>query len=496
VHTRPSIKVLSVTLVFATALGGVLLGSRWAPGDRAVALEPAVGEGLSPLSERRVVTGWIPYYDLEEGIASVTARPSVIAEVSAFWYRATEKSQVRPMAGNWHPEADLISAIDELHASGVAVLATVKDDGFNGPEMWRLLSSQQRRNALVTEVTTMVERTGADGAEIDFEGMNFVGTAKQRTGIKRLFPIFLERLQERLHQENALLSVALPPRRSASDPFWEVIDYDAIGKVVDRAKVMTYDYHVPAGNPGPIGPYGWTREVVEHAKRQFRAVPISIGTMAQGYNWYVKTLRGQCPNSVKGPTVPTHGQVLDLANDYNAKVQWSRDAREYHYDYRRPYSEYGNCVTLRRVWFGDARSANERLLLAKRLGVQGIAVWPFGFEDSRLWARARDVAESIKPGTAKAGIGGATSVAPGESFEVTGRITVKGTPVVGEPVVLQKRVPGRSWGPVSETVTGADGRLTVLVSAQRTLDWRWKVPAGWDWQLSYSPPRRVVVSQP
>lgn len=494
--TRASIKVVAVTLSCVTAFSAVLLGSRLAADDQAQALQPAVGEGLSPLSERRVVTGWIPYYDLEEGVASVTARPSVIAEVSAFWYRATEKSQVRPMAGNWHPEPDLIAAIGELHASGVAVFATVKDDGFNGPEMWRLLSSQQRRNALIDAVATMVERTGADGAEIDFEGMNFGGTAKQRTGIKRLFPAFLGRLQERLHRDDALLSIALPPRRSASDPFWEVIDYDAIGKVVDRARVMTYDYHVPSGDPGPIGPYGWTRDVIEHAKGQFRGVPVSIGTVAQGYNWYVKTLQGRCPNSVKDPTVPTHGQVLDLADDYNANVQWSKEAREYHYDYRRPYTEHGNCVTLRRVWFGDARSANERLLLAKRLGVQGIAVWPFGFEDSRLWARARDVAESINPGAAKAVIAAPSAAVAGDDFEVTGRLTVKGTPVVGEPVILQKRVPGRTWSQASEVITTTNGLLTAPASAQRTLDWRWKVPAGWDWRVSYSPARRVVVSQP
>ena len=156
---------------------------------------------------------------------------------------------------------------------------------------------------------------------IAFEEMNFEGSAKQRTGIKKLYPVFLEQLQAKLNARDALLSVALPPRRSASDPYWEVIDYDAIGKVVDRARVMTYDYHVPTGAPGPIGPYGWTRDAMEYAHNQFRGVPLSVGTPVYGYNWYLKTVRGSCPSSVKGPTIPTHGQILTLADDYNADVQ-------------------------------------------------------------------------------------------------------------------------------------------------------------------------------
>ena len=486
----------SIAVALASALTVLVVQIRGNSDDVAHAVEPTVGAGLSPLSDRRVVTGWIPYYDLEEGVASVTSKPSVISEVSAFWYRATEKSLVRPMAGNWHPESDLTAAIDELHLSGVAVFATVKDDGFNGPMMWRLLSDADKRNKLVDSVVSMVERTGADGAEIDFEGMNFEGTAKQRTGIKRLFPVFLKRLQEQLHRDDAVLAIALPARRSASDPHWEVIDYDAIGKVADRARVMTYDYHVASGDPGPIGPYAWTRDVMEHARRQFRGVPLSIGTVAYGYNWYVKTLRGNCPNEVKGSTAPTHSQVMGLANDYNAKILWSKDAREHHFDYRRPYAEHGRCVTLRRVWFGDAKSAEERLRLANRLGIQGIAVWPFGFEDPRLWARARTVAASINPAPAKITISAPTSVIEGEAFDIAGRFTVNGTPLAGVDAALQRRIPGRTWSTVDVVTTGAAGRATAATSSQRTFEWRWRIAASWDWRPSYSPDTRVSVTQP
>ena len=488
--------IAAIAVTLAAALTVIVIQIRTGSDEVAQAVEPTVGEGLSPLSDRRVVTGWIPYYDLEEGVASVTSKPSVISEVSAFWYRATQKSQVRAMTGNWRPESDLTAAIDELHLSGVAVFATVKDDGFNGPMMWRLLSDADKRNKLVDSVVSMVERTGADGAEIDFEGMNFEGTAKQRTGIKRLFPVFLKRLQEELHRDDAVLAIALPARRSASDPNWEVIDYDAIGKVVDRARVMTYDYHVQEGNPGPIGPYAWTRDVMENARHQFRGVPLSIGTFAIGYNWYVRTLRGNCPDAVEGSTAPTHSQVLGLADDYNARILWSKDAREHHFDYRRPYPEHGRCVTLRRVWFGDARSAEERLRLANRLGIQGIVVWPLGYEDPRLWTRARSVAASINPAPAKIAISAPNSVLEGEPFDIAGRFSVSGTPLADIEAALQRRIPGRSWSTVDTVITGAAGRATVATSSQRTFEWRWRIAASWDWRQSFSPDTRVSVTQP
>ena len=120
---------------------------------------------------------------------------------------------------------------------------------------WLISSSDvDRRSALIGEIVAMVERTGADGADIDFEAMNFGTVGADRTAVKKLYPIFLDRLRTRLHEMGALLSVALPARRSATDPNWEVFDYDAIGRSVDRARIMTYDYSSPDTEPGPIGP--------------------------------------------------------------------------------------------------------------------------------------------------------------------------------------------------------------------------------------------------
>lgn len=447
---------------------------------------------LAPLSDRRVVTGWIPYWDMAEGVAAVVERPSVFAEVSPFWYRATQTGAVRPMVDNEVPEGELIAAISELHAVGVAAYPSVKDDGFGGHQMAQLLSDSQKRGALVDDLVAMVQRTGADGVEIDFEGMNFGGTGRERTAIKRLYPQFLGQLQQRLHAQEKLLAVALPPRRSATDDYWEVIDYDAIARVVDRARVMTYDYSTD--RPGPVAPFAWTKAVAEYARKEFRRVPLSIGVPAYGRNWYLETLRGTCPSAATATAAPTTAQAFDLADQFGAEPTWSRTAREYHYDYRRPYPEYGRCIVMRRVWFGEARSAQERLLLAKHLGVQGIAVFAFGHQDPQLLPKARKVAQTITPDPAKLSVTAPGSAASGAVITIGGRAMVKGVPVAGATVTIQKRAPKRQWTDETTVVTDVTGRISYDAVITRTLDWRLVLPAGWDWASTTSAADRTVVS--
>jgi hypothetical protein len=289
--------------------------------------------------------------------------------------------------------------------------------------------------------------------------------------------------------------VAVPARRSATDPNWNVFDYDAIGRSVDRAKVMTYDYSTPDTAPGPIGPIDWTRDVVRYAKSEFKGVPLSIGVPQYGQNWYVKTLRGSCPGVVEDTVSPTAVEALGLIDRWNATPVWSRSAGEYHFDYRRPYPEYGNCVALRRVWFGEGRSALVRLQLAQQLGVQGIAVWRIGVEDPTLWKKAETFAKGLSPAPARARV----SISPGApldygaAFTINGKFSVAGLPVAGRQVTLLRRVPGKAWSAVGTTPTDAKGAVSIPKTADRTFEWRLRLAPAWDWATTFTPVASVAV---
>jgi hypothetical protein len=289
----------------------------------------------------------------------------------------------------------------------------------------------------------------------------------------------------------------VPSRRSASDPNWAVFDYDAIGRSVDRARIMTYDYSTESTDPGPIAPIDWTRDVMTYAATEFRGVPLSVGVPAYGQNWPIKTLSGNCPSGVGAASTvsPTSQQALALIEDYDATPGWSESAQEYRFDYERPYSADGkSCVVLRRVWFGEGRSAEARLRLAGRLGIQGIAVWRFGDEDPALWPRALAVAEAITPDPAKATLAAPEKVGAQQPLSLTGRFTVSGLPVVGGAVTVQKRVPGGTWKTAGALVTNATGRARYDTTAVRTLEWRMRLAAEWDWSSSLTRIAKVRVT--
>ncbi|MCZ3389771.1 MAG: hypothetical protein LH645_11815 [Actinomycetia bacterium] len=81
-RTRTALTGLLALLVALPLLTFVLTSTDAAP-------SPTTTVGLSPLSERRVVTGWISHRDFSAGIASVVAHADVVSEISPFWYRAT-----------------------------------------------------------------------------------------------------------------------------------------------------------------------------------------------------------------------------------------------------------------------------------------------------------------------------------------------------------------------------------------------------------------------
>jgi spore germination protein len=335
---------------------------------------------------RRVASGWITHWRLDDGVASVLAHPELFRDVSVFWFRATKASTVvEQEPGAQPPETDLVSAVQALQAQGVAVHLTVNDAGFNATRMASLLRDRARRALLVSNLVATAQRVGADGIDVDFEAMNFGSVGADRTAVKRLFPVFLARLRDRLHAVGLRLAVALPPRTGARDPAWEVFDYRAIAPTVDRARVMAYDYHVPTGSAGPVAPTSWVADVARFTGAGFgrRA---SLGMPAYGYNWPVTVLSGTCPTSAPGPTTGTTRAFADLAASYSVTPRFVPSTAAYTYTYRRTFSDgTDSCRVKREVWYEDSRSVKAKLPLLSRYGLASVALWELGGERPGTW---------------------------------------------------------------------------------------------------------------
>ena len=450
---------------------------------------------LSPLSGRRVATGWIPWWRLADGVASVLAHPDLFAEVSPFWYRATRASTVVDQESGQPPESELIAAVDSLHAAGVRVLPTVNDVGLNSSSMARLLGDGKRRGDLVRSLVAMVDRIGADGVDIDFEAMNFPASP-DRAVVSRKFPVFLRSLQTSLHRDGQLLSVSVPSRTSGRDPNWSIYHYGALAPYVDRVRVLTYDYSYAGGDPGPIAPIDWVESVTRYAESKFPRVPLSIGLPAYGYNWYIKKLLGSCPRviDVGATTAPTTRQALVLIDDFQATLQWHRGFAESMFTYRRPYPDGGNdCVVRRQVWFEAARSVAAKLALLRRHNVQGFSFWTLGAEDPRTWRVLDRYATRLEPKSAAADLEAPRAIRAGAKATIVGRFRVGGRGVASADISVQRRVGRGDWSTVATVTTTSLGRAAYLAAPNRTSEWRMRLPASWDWGNTISPTALVRV---
>ncbi len=309
---------------------------------------------LSPHSDRRVATGWIPWWDVNEGLASVESNPKLFSEAAIFWYRATAAGHILPSDVATPVESELVTAVDRLHAVGVRAFPTVNDFGMDSVSMGRLLSDPARRTNLINNLLAMVSRVGADGVDLDFEAMN-TPASPWRTIVRKKFPVFVAGLAKALHKQGLSLSLTVPARVSDKDPNWTVYDYRALAGLPDRVTVMTYDYHYVGGEPGPLAPIDWVNQVAHYAHARFGRTPVFMGQPASGLNWYVKRESGKCPKldpPVTDTAVPTVAQAQTLANDWGAEVQWDRVSGESHFKYHRTYDEGHN---LRRASRGVVR---------------------------------------------------------------------------------------------------------------------------------------------
>ncbi len=369
--------------VVAGLLCLVLAGAAATPTASAAPLHPRA-------ATTRVVSGWIPYWQLTDGVATAVAHRGLMRDVALFWYTATPTGRVSEQVPGGQPNlASLDAAIAQLHAASIRTFITVNDQGFDAASMARLLRHQARADRLASNLVNVASRSGANGIDIDFENMNFGGNRQARRIVKTRFPTFLGNLRASLHASHLRLSIALPARTGPRDSSWGVIDYPAIATNVDRVRVMTYDVHTRSTGPGPIAPRPWVADVGPYAASQFGR-RLSLGLPSYGYTWYLRTLSGTCPAGVRAATVGSTQDMRDIAAREHKVPTYVKADAEFTFGYVKRYTDGTNTCRVRRVvWFEDARSVNAKLRFMRNAHIGSVAMWTLTDVSRASWHALR-----------------------------------------------------------------------------------------------------------
>jgi spore germination protein YaaH len=371
-----------------------------------------IGEKAEAATNDFEVTGWIPYWESKAGPKDARSHLDVLTSVYPFSYGVQPNGSVKDLAsmkkGEW------TKLIKDAKKKKVEVIPTVM--WSDTAKIHEILSDEDKREDLVEEIGSIVRKNKYDGIDIDFEG--------KRAETKDFFSLFLTELKDELSSK--ILSCTIEAR-TPPESLYTVVpaniqyanDFNVIGDVCDRVNLMTYDQQradlklndANSGKPYiPNADVAWVRKVAEFTAQTIPKEKIILGVATYGREWEVTVAPNWFQAYTKARSV-NPVDALKVAKDYKLTPQ-RNSAGEVSIAYTPKGSRYdvskykgndiaakaldyanktGNTTYFNLLWWSDAEAIEDKIDLAKSLGLAGIAIFKIdGGGDKKIWDILKD----------------------------------------------------------------------------------------------------------
>ncbi len=309
----------------------------------------------------REVFGYYPYW--VSGYANL--RWDLLSTVAYFCAEANADGSLGSLHG-WPPTG----LINEAHVHGVRVVLTVTC--FSSSTITSILSSSAHRTALVNNLLAQVQAGGADGVNVDFEGVPYSQKAN--------LVLFMQELATTFHEAlpGSHVTIATPAVDWAG-----AFDYDELASACDGLMVMGYDYFWSGSSTtGPVAPLDgyaydvtWTvQDYLYYSGGQNEK--IIFGCPYYGYDW--PCTGGSPGSSTTGTGTARTFQVAEpLAQTYG---------KLWHTPSSTPWCAYtsgGWC----QCWYDDWQSLGAKYTLFVNEDLAGCGIWALRYDSNRveLW---------------------------------------------------------------------------------------------------------------
>jgi chitinase len=250
-----------------------------------------------------------------------------------------------------------------------------------------LTEPEEHAENMMEEVAPIMQDYGFTDLNIDIES---VGYKPQET--RDQFTAFVAAVRDEV-QERELGTMGVDViAKSLVEP--QLTDVAALGPYVDYVVLMTYDFHyVGSYIAGPVAPLkgaGIKREydvesTIQEALKVLPAEKVIMGIPLYGYEWDTIT------NVPGGPTVQgtgkvlTHKQVGSILEECEEEETCITGVDE---DYLQPYiikpANDGNGDYYRQIFYEDRESMKQKLDIADRYNIRGVALWALGYEQDDM----------------------------------------------------------------------------------------------------------------
>ncbi|MEK7109213.1 MAG: glycosyl hydrolase family 18 protein [Patescibacteria group bacterium] len=361
-------------------------------------------------------SGWVPYWNSATSTADVLPHLGQLKSVMPFGYTMkTDGTIVDTAHLTQEPFASMIAA---ARAKKVRVIPSIM--WGNGAAIHAVLSNTKTRIALEDRIVALVKQNGWDGIDIDFEA--------KKSETRNYFSTFLKGLYWRMGNKWVYCTVEArmpldhrfsPGATIPPDATDYANDYVQMNKYCDRVEIMAYDQgtidvKLNAARSAPYAPVadpGWVESMVTLAAKSIAKNKIIIGVPTYGYEYQVTPLAsGGFQYKMLWPFTRRYG--LNIAAQLGI-TPWRTSANEVGFTYnpnvlaamapsgtdstqtQQPVastsvaqnlgSQINTTEPFSYMTWSDAQAIKDKVDLAKRLGVRGVAVFSFGGEDPQMW---------------------------------------------------------------------------------------------------------------
>ena len=161
---------------------------------------------------RKILTGWIPYYQMKTSLPSALTNSDLVKEVMPFWFTLNlngNKSSIVDLYTPANPSIPMASPLNNLRAANFKIIPTITD-GTPKLALANYLSTSANRSDLVSLIVNLVTTNGFDGIDLDFENFAFVDGNTTWAATKPNWVAFVNELAAALHAQQKLISITSP----------------------------------------------------------------------------------------------------------------------------------------------------------------------------------------------------------------------------------------------------------------------------------------------
>lgn len=248
------------------------------------------------------------------------------------------------------------AVIDAAHKQGIEVWPLVAYSGPYGQEAGCpvVFCDSDSAARLVQSLTTWALEQNMDGLVLDVEYLS--------STVAPYLVVFTSQLHRQLTTRGLKLWVAVFPQVDFPEELSSLHDIAGLSEVCDGLILMAYDRHGPRTAPGPIAPFEWVKENVEEMLEKIPPTDLLLGIPSYGYVWRRR------------------------AGGWKTEVLPGRRATALSES-----EQHGGPAFLNggEAWWESIDGGLQKAMLARSMGLRGLAVWRYGLEPPSLWPKIK-----------------------------------------------------------------------------------------------------------